>query len=143
MKGWSLRWKLMQTQAVRNRLEQKRKPLESDSDKSDDYAGMKEEFRKTVKTPSLKERRDAFWTMKHRPDIWRGQVYLERYDRKRESSVLEWSRNRIFISPKKMRPMLEARWRRLARYIKVDSADIPPMIDIYIQSVAKNPKAYL
>jgi large subunit ribosomal protein L28 len=71
MKGWSLRWRVMQTEAVRSRFGL------DEGEKGAQRREMMEAFRNAVARPSAKARYDRWRKRVERPDIWRGQPFLE------------------------------------------------------------------
>jgi large subunit ribosomal protein L28 len=71
MKGWALRWRVMQTEAVRERFKL------DEGEQGEKRRELMERFRAAVARPSAKARHDRWRKRVERPDVWRGQPFLE------------------------------------------------------------------
>jgi ribosomal protein L28 len=95
MKGWSLRWRVMQTEAVRRRF---------GLDEGEEGARRRElmeRFRAAVARPSAKARYDRWRMRVERPDVWRGQPFLEIKEKEALRQAFVRLRSGRFAAPAK------------------------------------------
>jgi len=79
-KGWTLRWKLMQTPAIADKFNQQRRELGLPEALPQEREQLQQDFEDILaRKPSKEHRAERFRRFNLRPDIWRNQPMIQLY----------------------------------------------------------------